>query len=127
MVFVGDLVQLPPVGVGCASSFVRRRYHRPWVAGLAGLSIAVELSQIMRQLAPAQAAFREMLLSAAEGAQDERDWANFHPTSRATFDGVIHIFATNGEVDHRNWPNMQIAARPITEIDADHYVGGCHR
>ena len=69
VVLVGDPMQLPPVGAAPMWS------DRPGTAGHTvegraawlGLNAAVELTEVMRQVGEAQAAFRRALLAVAEG------------------------------------------------------------
>ena len=42
------------------------------------MNAAVQLTQVMRQLGPAQAAFRQTLLRVAEGEANESDWTTLN-------------------------------------------------
>ncbi|CAN0290231.1 unnamed protein product, partial [Scytosiphon promiscuus] len=134
VILVGDPMQLPPVGASPMWA------ARPATAGLSvqgfqswlGMNNAVELTQVMRQLGPEQAAFRGTLLRVAEGTQTEADWdvlrtrftTAVSPQEAEGFGTAVHIFPTNEKAQDWNWERLQLLGMPIAKINADHSVPG---
>ncbi|CAM9558930.1 unnamed protein product [Pylaiella littoralis] len=75
-ILVGDRAQLSPVGASslwCPTPLSRGlcvQELRAWLA----MNNAVELTQVISQLSPEQAASRDALLRITEGTQTEDDW-----------------------------------------------------
>lgn len=129
-------MQLPPVGA--SAMWTNDPQHPPAGISLQGLhtwlgmNAAVELTQVMRQQGPEQAAFRETLLRVAEGGAEDADWAllsgrfttSVSDLERRSFDDAVHIFPTNAEADDWNWERISGLGSPIARINADHNMSG---
>ncbi|CAB1111050.1 unnamed protein product [Ectocarpus sp. CCAP 1310/34] len=134
IILVGDPAQLPPVGARPLWK------HNPSTGGLSmqglqawlSMNNAVELTQVMRQQGPEQAAFRDTLLRIAEGMQTADDWdvlkrrfiAAVGAAERETFDDAVHIFPTNALADDWNWRRLNSLGTPIARINATHTIHG---
>lgn len=137
IILVGHIMQLPPVG---QSPMWTSRPQGSALSGQGlyawlGMNAAVQLTQVMRQLGPAQAAFRETLLRVAEGEATESDWSTLHArfttavdaAERESFDNAVHIFPTNAAANEWNWRRLNALGTPIARIDADHSISGYAR
>lgn len=133
VILVGDPMQLPPVGA--APMWTSRPQGPglplPGLQAWLGMNAAVELTQVMRQLGPEQAAFRQTLLRVAEGAADESDWNTLQTrfTTRVaeaeqrSFDDAVHIFPTNRAASDWNWRRLNDLGTPIARVNAEHSIG----
>lgn len=133
-ILVGDPMQLPLVGAAPMWS------DRPGTAGHSvegrvvwlGLNAGVELTEVMRQVGEAQAAFRRTLLAVAEGrAQKElfdllwsRMRSQVPQVEQETFYYAVHLLPTNSEADDRNWERLNLLGADVALIVASHTVGG---
>ena len=131
---VGDSMQLPPVGAapmwaenpGTAGHTVEGL--RAWL----GLNACVELTDVMRQMGPAQTAFRRALLSVAEGRPTTENYNALATRMRSAvtpeevriFDDAVHLFPTTTAADTWNWERLQTLETPIARIDAVHNQTG---
>ncbi|CAN0170751.1 unnamed protein product [Scytosiphon promiscuus] len=134
VIFVGDPMQLPAVGASAMWS------PTPSSGGLSihglqawnGFNHAVELTQVMRQLGPEQAAFRATLLRIAEGMQRHEDMALLRTRftsavserEASSFDDAVHIFPTNAAADEWNWTRTVSLGTPVAKINASHTIPG---
>ena len=134
VILVGDPMQLPPVGAAPMWS------DRPGTAGHSvegraawlGLNAAVELTEVMRQMGDAQAAFRRALIAVAEGRAMQEHFDLFRTrmrsqvpeTDQATFTDAVHLFPTNKEADDWNWERLNLLGTEIALVVASHTVSG---
>ncbi|CAM9798529.1 unnamed protein product [Pylaiella littoralis] len=136
IILVGDCGQLPPVGAKSmwkptpsSTDLSVQRIH-VWLA----MNNAVELTQVMRQLGPEQAAFRDTLLRIAKGTRTRDDWVFLQQTytaqvgnvERDSFQNAFYIFPTNDKADERcTWSlpsGTPTQSPPRTATDAEHTV-----
>ena len=113
LILVGDPMQLPPVGAspmwaenpGTAGHIVEGL--RVWL----GLNACVELTDVMLQMGPAQAAFRRALLSVAEGRATTENYnvlatrmrIAVTPEEAHIFDDSVRLFPTNTAANAWSW------------------------
>ena len=96
--------------------------------GLAWPNACVELTDVMRQMRPAQAAFKRALLSVTEGRSTAeicdvlatRMRSAVTPEEARWFDNAVHLFPTNAAADVWTWERLHTLATPIARIDAVH-------
>ncbi|CAM9239307.1 unnamed protein product, partial [Hapterophycus canaliculatus] len=127
LIFVGDPVRLPGVGAAPMWTSMARGGEL-----LSFMNAAVELTQVVQQLGPAQAAFRRTLLSVTEGAAGQSDWSILHvqyttrvdEAERRSFEEAVHIFAINTEADDWNWRRITDLRTGIARVNADRTIGG---
>ena len=109
VIFVGDPLQLPPVGASAMWSVppTARGQGALGLQAWNGFNQAVELTRVMRQLGPEQAAFRATLLRVAEGTQGDVDMVLLRFRFRIEvsqregepFADAVHIVPTNALAD----------------------------
>ena len=105
-----------------------------WRDGIYGwaFNAAVELTEVMRQLGPEQAAFRDALLAVAEGRATRVHYDLFKTRMRSqlsdteldSFLDAVHLFPTNQKADDHNWTRLRGLGSPIALVKAEHTVAG---
>ena len=133
LILVGDPMQLPPVGAAPMWAAESSGAHAPegrnvWL----GLNAAVELTEVMRQLGPEQAAFRDALLAVAEGRATRVHYDLFKTRMRSqlsdteldSFLDAVHLSPTNQKADDHNWTRLRGLGSPIALVKAEHTVAG---
>ena len=105
-----------------------------WRDGIYGwaFNAAVELTEVMRQLGPEQAAFRDALLAVAEGRATRVHYDLFKTRMRSqlsdteldSFLDAVHLFPTNQKAGDHNWTRLRGLGSPIALVKAEHTVAG---